>query len=870
MAAAASRGGAAAASAAGGGGGGGGGGDSELALAHSLQLFVNAALQGRLEGDGRKYFQLVEHVSRAHEPRAQGRWFAALRTRVSLLHDANDARAQPLAKALFAFNWFVGAQPEGEACCESYAELLCSLVSANGTYLPLALRALVRPLSAAPPDLREEDVAKVHEMLHATLSRLLRLVPAATTSLGAAIRECFPHRRVDALQQKLYVKNLLRISEYAPSLRDRVLTAVMQHLVQLDAEVHYATLKGDLLAAAEAKAAAAATAMAVGDDGGDAHSHAHALSHAASRNVEAARKLDAVMSLLLQYLSLLRHSRQRDHVFASLLRVFEDCVLRTHRSRVGQFLLFFFCSMHNKYSEAFLRRLVEKAFERDAAVLERANAAACLAGFVSRAAFLRHASVTFVLDMLLQWAHTFIGLFEQEHGGPVSDAEARSQAHFYCVVQAILIIFSRRAARLAELARVAPAQLLAMRIDRLVLNALSPLRYCDPRVVARFLRACERLALPQWARWLRGATRRASAPTVVADGVMLRHLRATNSPHRRGSDASAAAAAAAAALPSSAAAATALGGLGAGSAAPPDWTLEDSAPFDSYPLPESAAVLLTPALFVRYRGDLSPEERLAAGLPPLAPAAAAAAAAAAAPAAAAAGSDADDADDPLLPAGDAGGAWQRIDVRSAAGAGLEDEEAEAEAEAAAGGEEEEEIDEDEEQQVEGDDGDEEEEDDEEDGMMSKAAVAAGAAGAAAAAAAADDEEEDGAAQSRAQQTRSRPMRIAGKRLSRSDAAMDEEEEEDGGGGGGVSRGSSSGKASPRRRKLAALRAPLSPSLSPSLSPTLSPARAANRASPLGPGGRPPAMADLSLSLAEDRPLPQPPRGRMSLGSSPRT
>ena len=72
-------------------------------------------------------------------------------------------------------------------------------------------------------------------------------------------------------------------------------------------------------------------------------------------------KLDELMCLMFEYLSQVRQRASdefSDEVFESLLRVFERTILRTHKSRFTQFLLFFFASSKNNYAEAFVRRLV--------------------------------------------------------------------------------------------------------------------------------------------------------------------------------------------------------------------------------------------------------------------------------------------------------------------------------------------------------------------------------------------------------------------------------------------------------------------------------------------------------------------------------
>lgn len=62
------------------------------------------------------------------------------------------------------------------------------------------------------------------------------------------------------------------------------------------------------------------------------------------------------------------------------------------QSRFTQFLVFYYCSIKHVYAEAFIRRLAEKLLDHNTNTVERHNAAAFIASFIARAAFLRHAT----------------------------------------------------------------------------------------------------------------------------------------------------------------------------------------------------------------------------------------------------------------------------------------------------------------------------------------------------------------------------------------------------------------------------------------------------------------------------------------------
>jgi len=257
-------------------------------LMQALQHFVLVALQQKSAAaataattpgrpavpEVKNYATLLAQLGAEHnDPLALSRWFLALSKCVASL---NSTHHSALLTLLYSFDYATAASVRN---VEAFVNLLVSLcVGANVQALPQALRTLVKsfiatnvpvatlsaasvspalygragdtgavptmalgeaaqPLgvSAAGSELPSMDV--IHDLVHSALTRLMQLLPSSPSVLFPLLVDLFPHKRLDVTVQLVYVKNLLRVSEYAPSLRDRILTAICERMMHIDVEI---------------------------------------------------------------------------------------------------------------------------------------------------------------------------------------------------------------------------------------------------------------------------------------------------------------------------------------------------------------------------------------------------------------------------------------------------------------------------------------------------------------------------------------------------------------------------------------------------------------------------------------------------------
>ena len=439
--------------------------------ARLLAEFVSSALSSHLLHDDRAYDTLLAQLNssvKAGDSAAVSRWLHALAGCSSAIAAAAPDTFTALLHLLLDDVTLHSLTVDS---LQPYCDFLVDFATAAHTQrgaAEVALRKLIDALHYAPADedgsqQRSDDVAvsqqdssssnhhtahtlDIHMAAHAALKRytatlqsspqlsgilipsphtsahpslclcgvsLVRLLPSSLTLLWSLLVDCFPHSRQSTASIVAYVGNLLLLSDYCPTLRERVLTAITERLTQLDVEI------------------TAAQQQQQQQQHGYLHHNTMAeglVSLLDSRVLESddVRRLDALLCLLMRYIRGVQQpdcesaaasaaagastsqsagggSGGSDEVFFSLLRVFSVSILPTHRVQLVPFVLFYVCSLSHTYAESFLRWLLERAFDESVQPALRVSCVSYVQSFVARAAFLRHVSVALTFRHMLEW-----------------------------------------------------------------------------------------------------------------------------------------------------------------------------------------------------------------------------------------------------------------------------------------------------------------------------------------------------------------------------------------------------------------------------------------------------------------------------------
>lgn len=312
------------------------------------------------QNERKNYNKVVEELG-SRDALVLQRWYTALTPCVSLI---SPTEMRELVHQIFAFSF---ASPLVAVCTDeeqnaaaqtrlvhavhAHCNFLIYLVSANADFLTAALRHLSQNLAYRAE--LHTMLDSLHDLVHGTLLNICRCVPAASSALFPFLLDAYPHKSHPVTSHKVFLKNLLRISEYAPELRDRILETIVDRLIQIDVEIKapdersgggaesddmfafesFDDVEGDESAAAASSSSSSSPRHAAASSASP--SKAHAVAAAVQVQREMTEKLDALMQLMFQYLTIVRDGSEAlcDEVFSSLLRTFDRSILVTHKVR---------------------------------------------------------------------------------------------------------------------------------------------------------------------------------------------------------------------------------------------------------------------------------------------------------------------------------------------------------------------------------------------------------------------------------------------------------------------------------------------------------------------------------------------------------
>lgn len=185
--------------------------------------------------------------------------FSALSKHCSMIH---PKRHQHLLNLIFSFSYDTPMYLINSWCsllvglCMNHAYLTPVFTALIGAFTNESLlkRLEEEELLAANPNVEFDGltsmsegkeplppIAQIHDRVHQAMNQILTEIPLANTELFRVLISHYPHKRIKMTALSVYVKNMLQISEYAKSLRDRILTAIVERLLQIDVEINCST-----------------------------------------------------------------------------------------------------------------------------------------------------------------------------------------------------------------------------------------------------------------------------------------------------------------------------------------------------------------------------------------------------------------------------------------------------------------------------------------------------------------------------------------------------------------------------------------------------------------------------------------------------
>ncbi|XP_062591236.1 RNA polymerase I-specific transcription initiation factor RRN3-like [Saccostrea cucullata] len=348
-----------------------------------------------------------------------------------------------------------------------YQSLLVGLICVHSYYLRASIRTLIKyftpPINKSVPEtevsleMRQTNEA-VFLNVHMVLKAILDSVPMSSTVLLPLLHDLFPFLGKGAYIQECYVRNLLQITTYLPTARQRILELVIDRMLKLDVRAPRQDIQeteGDEEDMEEGIVFDMDFEQDLTKDLNskdfDRKCSDKPMTH------REANILDVCMEMTLTYISNVCYTNgvcnweATKKLYREILLVFDRLILPTHASCHVQFIMFYLCStkLHKN--------------------------------LLSRAMFVPLSTVTACLDLMCEWVHLYLDNTSEE----IVNADVSHHGPFYSVCQAVFYVFVFRNKEIFEMKK-GHNWAESLNLQRIVTCRLNPLRVCLPVIVKMF------------------------------------------------------------------------------------------------------------------------------------------------------------------------------------------------------------------------------------------------------------------------------------------------------------------------------------------------------------------------------------------------
>ena len=447
-----------------------------------------------------------------------------------------------------------------------FANFLIDLVRSNGSFLAQTIKLLVHnfwyaniteiPVKALGSNngrINEHEHPDVGIVLHVTICTLFQSVPLGKQVLLPLAMKRFPHQSIDIDFQVKYFSHILHISTYYKEYTKSILNLIVERMIKLDVEIKVEDAFSDIEEEDEddydtmtdqtadnnnnnvAKKDEDTMFMMEDDDEEDErngigstpelnnNSNNKKIKNKAMMVDKTAEILDVTMNIFFKYLKRdLNDQQRRDTILHVLHDIFNKTILRTHRSKYVQFILFWVGSEYPTFAKSMIHNLLQKLEEKSIHMYERRTCAAYIASLVSRAKYLDFGVVMYVLSKFTTLAKVYINTLKTSNkaifklsdiNGPknisvmadlaksTSDnnnngvMNLKKHEMFYCLCQSAFYILAFRGQEALDDERYLKTVSGFVWKDLFEDDLVQPLKYCLTSVSAEFLKVAKKLKL---------------------------------------------------------------------------------------------------------------------------------------------------------------------------------------------------------------------------------------------------------------------------------------------------------------------------------------------------------------------------------------
>eukprot|EP00741_Cyanophora_paradoxa_P007764 tig00001206_g7512.t1 len=216
-----------------------GGSGRQRSRSEALRLYVAHAIDAKRAGDASAFADILQQLE---EPASARKLLKGLTWCINMLTAADWDLFDQLVKLLYVHTG-------DEAIGDLIVNTVVSFISSNpAVFLPkcyevlvLQFTAQVDPTTGAPPLDRsrdeEERVKWAMEYVHSILQQLLTIFVSSSSILLSVLKAVYPYKALARPIQRAFLRNFLRVAEYAPSLRDDIIGLAVLKLMEIDVEI---------------------------------------------------------------------------------------------------------------------------------------------------------------------------------------------------------------------------------------------------------------------------------------------------------------------------------------------------------------------------------------------------------------------------------------------------------------------------------------------------------------------------------------------------------------------------------------------------------------------------------------------------------
>jgi RNA polymerase I-specific transcription initiation factor RRN3 len=195
-----------------------------------------------------------------------------------------------------------------------------------------------------------------------------------------------------------------------------------------------------------------------------------------------AEKLDGLMVVVCEHLKSCAERGCLPKEFDILKTIFRASVLRLHKSKFSQFIMFYACSLDPEICGLeFALFLTDIFTKKEEDPISRMSAVSYVGSYLSRARFVSADTVVGVLKRLVDWCVDYCDL--QNRG----TAAKPNHQIFYATCQAVMYVLCFRLRSIMDYPNL-KSQLFHMPFGFILTHPLKPLKVCLPSIVNEFLR----------------------------------------------------------------------------------------------------------------------------------------------------------------------------------------------------------------------------------------------------------------------------------------------------------------------------------------------------------------------------------------------